>query len=62
MSIVVEAPFSYYIFDKLVLDNLEYTIDVDFWEIGGGVLFIIILALTKEASQTLNTAKSLRSS
>ncbi len=54
----IAIPSTYYMFKNLILKNIEYTIDIGFWELASGSILIIIIALLTITSQTLKAARS----
>lgn len=58
LASLVAIPISYHFFTKTMLENMEYTIEVGFWELASGSIIIIIIALLTISSQTFKAAKT----
>ena len=54
----VAIPLSYSLFKETILTNAKYTIEIGFWELGGGALLIIFIALVTISTQTFKAAKT----
>ena len=55
---IVAIPVSYYLFEQTIVNDMEYTIEIGFWELGSGSLLIILIALVTICSQTFKAAKT----
>lgn len=58
ISAVVAIPFAVYIFRTTVAKNMQYTIDIGFWEISSGALMVLSVAIITIASQATKAARA----
>ncbi|OEJ99545.1 ABC transporter permease [Roseivirga misakiensis] len=58
ISGIIAIPTAYMMFNRVIVPDMVYTIDVGFWELAGGALLIILIAFLTISSQTLKAAKT----
>jgi putative ABC transport system permease protein len=58
LAAAVAIPASYYLFTTTISRNMEYKIEIGFWELGSGAILIILISLITIGSQTIKAAKS----
>ncbi|KYG76543.1 ABC transporter permease [Roseivirga echinicomitans] len=58
VSAAVAIPTSYYLFKNTIAQNMEYTINIGFWELGSGAILVITTALLTISSQAIKAAKA----
>ena len=58
ISAGIAIPVAYIMYQKTIVPNNVYKINVGFWELSSGALLIILIAFVTISSQTVKAAKS----
>jgi len=58
ISAAIAIPAAYTMFNKTVVPDEVYKINIGFWELSGGAIIIILIAFLTISSQTLKAARS----
>lgn len=58
LAVLIGSPICYFLFDKLILDQQVYRTKITIVEVGGSILFLMILCFLTIITQTWNAART----
>lgn len=58
ISSAIAVPFALYIFRTTLINNMEYSIEIGFWELANGALLVLFIAVITIGSQAAKAART----